>query len=196
MKSNFVRVVFFAGMLMCFSAGDVQALPYLLPYSTMNLLNSSITVGDTFSVQVLMDRNGLEEELTAFGFDVSTGLGSLFSYSGYIIGEEFDDFSNVDDEYNVSGFAYAGITTDTAILATLMFNSLAAGTDTIGILGIHNNLFSGAYYKDNGFNIDSSLDITINPAGTTDPVPEPATMLLLGSGLLGLACFRKRRKNS
>jgi len=67
-----------------------------------------------------------------------------------------------------------------------LFNSV-----TLGINGGFNNfVLNGADRPVNGYSHASALFRT---AGTT--VPEPTTVLLIGSGLLGLAALRRRRKN-
>jgi len=53
-----------------------------------------------------------------------------------------------------------------------------------------NNGAEGYYYKDVGF-----YALAVRPGGVgSAPVPEPSTMLLLASGLVGLAGYRKLRK--
>lgn len=72
--------------------------------------------------------------------------------------------------------------------------SLIQYYDDPGILTINEETCDSDIDTDNGFGID----IGDNSIGDSDKgyyIPEPATITLLGFGLMGLRLFKKRRKN-
>jgi len=71
---------------------------------------------------------------------------------------------------------------DSFTLATLTFDTLAVGTSSLDIFV---NALGGAW--------GDSLTADVQ-SGSISPVPEPATILLIGTGLFGLGYLKRKKR--
>lgn len=181
--STFLWVLFLTSIM----AGSAMALSIDLVTT-----QTDIAVGDSFGVEVWVNQEDATGGLLAFGFDADMGGGDYFSCTGYTLGAMFEEDFSVSDYY--SGMAYNDIRDDSVLLATLNFIATDDGTQTVSIDGTNDpndsfDIYGLMYvFEDSMVDISGSLEITVS-----DPIPEPATLILLGTGLMGFI-FRSRRK--
>lgn len=171
-KQLLIAMAVVAALAVLPAAVKADPITFTLDDTHIVAQGSSVTFFGTFS-------NGRDPGRFINGFSLSFAGGAPGSIS-------FDDSAFFT---NVPAFLGSGDTTGLVAFFDALVSSLVPPGVYVGSVSI-----LGGYDENADNNLGTQeFSITVVPGGQ-DPIPEPATMLLLGSGLAGAAALRRRRR--
>ena len=201
MKKLIILFVAFLMIVFC-NATASQAVMLSFDHSFQGIL-----VGDPVDVELVIAGLGVGTAPSLSSFDLFIGYDpAILNLTAVTFGDELDVFnlggntqivstyaSGIEQIYELSLDSPADLVAwqaDSFTLATLTFDTLALGTSSLDILDPNPPLYASMLVDEWWGSL--SFD---RQSGSINVVPEPATILLLGSGLAGLGFLRKKKTN-
>lgn len=176
------KILAVIGLFFVLSVTNAFATP--TPVLRLDIVDPEISVGQTFSINVIAEDVALTDEVLAFGFD--TIYSSSFTFIDAAVGDGFYDDSNRFDDILVAGSAFPGISGGSDILlSTLSFRPSLEGDFSLVI-------YSDLGSPDEGLFTLDFPQVDISTLISIEVVPVPPAISLFGSVLVGCMFFRRK----
>jgi PEP-CTERM motif len=175
----------------------LSALP--INAATVSVVAPTTVTGPSFDViveaQNLFANRTPNDVVISYGFNVAVTNPAIFAFTGTTSGPFFDAATTEPGTgvfgagVGQNGFGIEPGAPEPVTLATLHFEVLMPGSTNIVISSDLSNLFQGLQFLNAPFQESIAGSALVSATNS----PEPATLLVCGLGLVGLALFRRRR---